>query len=583
MKFLLFIAFFSLIFPNRPTTARPAVSQIDSVNAIPYEYIVSHLNESVVIFEKNVARARDARYLYGEAVALDKLSLAYGLSGKHDKANEVLLKAARIFEELNEFEELSMVYGGYGFGIKRRDLKSANNYMRQGIAIAEDHNLSQNLTTLYDNYGVLKRMEGKSDSAFYFFSKALRLKRQLKDSVGIPYSLNKLAEMLALRGRYQKALALMAESDAIRSKEEGEFGRAENLVHYGGIYRTMRDYQTAVRYYRQAVEKGKPLQYKYLVQYAYQQLTELYELRGDDARALTNYRRYVAYKDSVNNSDINNKIAELQIAYESEKKDRQLTEKALDLRNKSLQLFAALISIVLLSIIFFFIYRNYRQKQHHILKEVQWQNQLKQSELEQKLTAEKLRISRDLHDNIGSNLTFIINALDNLNNVSDADLLNQKLSGVGAFGRETLTDLRDTIWALKHDDGDTSLLVMKVQELKRKLNDAFDKPEIVVHNLMEMPAKLSSAAMLNLYRMIQEALQNAVKHARASRVTVTFSRTESEVCVTVHDDGNGFDPQTITYGNGLENMKNRCEALEGKFTFVSSAAGTRLTFTVPAK
>ncbi len=554
---------------------------IDSVNAIPYSYIVSHMEECITVFKNNAQKARKHAYDYGEAVALNKLSLAYGLSGKHDQSVEALLRAARIFERLNAYAELSMVYGGYGYGIKRRDLHSANFYMRKGIHIAESHGLKENLATLYDNYGVLKQMEDKSDSAYFYFSNALTLKRQLKDSVGIPYSLNKLAEMLAQQGKFKKALSLMRESDAIRNREEGEFGRAENLVYYAGIFTAMGNYDKAIDYYHRAIALGRPLQYKYLVQYAYQQLTELFEKTGKKGEALEHYRQYVAYKDSVNNAQVNNKIAELQIAYETEKKDRQLSEKELQLRNKSLQLLGALVSVGLLILVFFIWYRSSRQKQRHLLQTMHWKSQLQRSALEQKLVNEKLRISRDLHDNIGSNLTFIINALDNLARNGMGNGVTQKLASIGTFGRETLTDLRDTIWAMKHDAGDTALLVMKVQGLKQKLNEAFDRPEITAYNRLQNTLPLSSAAMLNIYRLIQEALQNAVKHANATSVKVIFSEEEDNLKITVEDDGQGFDINNIAAGNGLQNMRMRCQALNGIFTCQTSSAGTCLSFVIP--
>ncbi|NOX66440.1 MAG: tetratricopeptide repeat protein [Chlorobi bacterium] len=575
--FLLNFLFVSYIILSQTT------AKIDSVNQIPYEYIVSHLKESVTTFEKNVALAQEVNYKYGEAVALDKLALAKGMSGEHTEATNAILRAARIFEKLNKFNELSMVYGGYGYGAKRRDIETANMYMRMGIGIAEKHDLDTNLTTLYDNYGVLKKMEGKNDSAYYFFSRALKIKRKIGDSVGIPYSLNKLAEMLSESGNYNKALAFMAESDAIRNKEKGEFGRAENLIYYGEIYRSMKNYKKAIHYYKQAIRKGKPLHYKYMVQYAYQQLAELYERTDRYADALENYKFYTVYKDSLNNAEMNNKIAELQIEYETEKKDRQLTEQALELKNKSLQLIIAIVSFVFISVIFFVLYKGYKQKQRHLRDEMQLHNQIKHNELEQKFTREKLRLSQELHDNIGSNLTFIINAMDNLKNIDDSKLLQEKINGVNEFGRDTINDLRNTIWALNFDKGDTSLLVMKVQDLRQKLNESLDKPEIMVENHMKNTIQLSSTEMLNLYRMIQEALQNAIKHANANRATVIFSNTESQLIINVVDDGNGFDPQTVKFGNGFKNMRNRCKTLLGKFSFESSSKGTILSFAISKK
>jgi len=566
-----------------PVLCQTAIAQIDSVNQIQYQFIVSHLEESVTIFEENVKYARENNYLFGEAVALDKLGLALRVSGEYVKADQAILKAATIFEELEDYDKLSLVYGGYGYGLKRRNIKSANKYMKMGISIAEKYNLIQNLTSLYDNYGVLKQLEEKADSAFYYYSKALKLKRSLKDSVGIPYSLNKLAEMFAAQGQFNKAFEHLAESDSIRNKEKGDFGRTENLVHYADIYRSMQDFDTAIEYYKQALEKGKILNHPYLVQYSYQQIAELYELTGKYSDALTNQKQYMEYKENELNAEMNKKIAELEIAYETEKKDRQLSEKNLALKHKSLQLISAFLLILLICIIFYFIYRNNKIKMKHEQNKLKLQNQKKQVELQQRLTIEKLQLSSELHDNIGSNLTFMINSLDNLVNIGDVKHLNKKLNNITVFGRESIDDLRNSIWALKQDDGDTKLLVLKIQELKQKLGKVFNKPEIVVNDLIKNIIPINSTTMLNLFRIIQEGLQNAIKHAQANCITLTLSETQKNICITVKDDGIGIDQKTLKFGNGLTNIKNRCKNLNGNFSISSSPHGTTLSINIPQK
>ena len=583
MPYFIFINVLGLLMFISPVFSQSTIAQIDSINQIQYQYIISHLQESVTTFEKNVENSRNINYEYGEAVALDKLALALGISGAHDKANSAFLKAATIFEELEDYNKLSSAYGGYGYGLKRRNMTSANKYMRMGISIAEQYNLNQNLTTLYDNYGVLKLLEEQLDSAFYFYSKALGLKRQLADSVGIPYSLNKLAELFAAQGQYNKAFEYLAESDSIRSKEQGDFGRAENLAYHADIYQDMQDFDTAISYYKQAITKGIPLNYAYLVQYSYQQIAELYELTGNFRDALANQKQYMEYKENELNTQMNEKIAELEITYETEKKDRQLSEKNLALRNRSLQLTSAFLFILLISISFYIIYRNNKIKMTHKQHRMQLQNQKEQAELQQKLTEEKLQLSSELHDNIGSNLTFMINSLDNLTNSKNTANINQKLNSIGSFCRESIDDLRNSIWALKQDDGDTKLLILKVQELRQKLQKVITKPEIIVSDPTKNIIPINSTTMLNLFRIVQEGIQNAIKHANANRITLTWSETQDTINITIEDDGIGIDHKTLKYGNGLTNIKTRSKKLSGSFSIKASNPGTSIAIQIPKK
>lgn len=571
------IIFCSSIFPQ------VTKSKIDSINQIPYKYIISNLQECVGTFKKNISDAEKINYLYGRAVALDKFALAIGISGNSDESAKAFLESARIFEKLEKFDELSMVYGGYGYGTRRRDISAANKYMRMGIGISEKHNLKMNLTTLYDNYGVLKIMEEKNDSAFFFYTLALDLKRELNDSVGIPYSLNKLAEIYTIEGNFKQALLLLEESDEYRNKEIGEFGRAGNLAFHAEIEKAMNNYNSAIEYFKLALAKGKSINYKQLVKYSYQQLSDLYEMTNKYPEALNNYKLFTLYQDSLNDIKMNNRISELQIKFETEKKDRQIETNKQEIENKTLQLWISIIVFFLIIVIFLILYRNYKQKQIHNQKEVKLKNKLEKAEIIQKHSNEKIRLSRDLHDNIGSNLTFIINALENIGNQENSDLLNRKIESVSEIGRESISDLRDSIWALKLDDGDTSILLIKVNELKFKLNEIFDEPEIVVENRLSSTHFLTSAAMLNLYRIVQEGIQNAVKHAEAKKIKITFFDTESDLNISIKDDGKGFSFDKSKMGNGLENMKSRIEGLNGIFSFKSDNDGTNLTFVIPKK
>lgn len=552
-------------------------AQVDSVNQIPYEYIVSNLHKSTEIFERNITRAQSIKYDYGEAVAWDKLSLSAGMAGDHEKSATATFNAIRIFSDLNAFDELSMIYGGYGYGIKRRDLNQALKFMRKGIGIAEKNNLVKNLTTLYDNYGVLVRMEGKMDSAFFYFKKALDLKYQLGDSVGIPYSLNKIAEMYASEEKYDEAFKYLKESDKIRAREQGEYGRAENLIYYGEIFIRMGKYRQAEAYFLNAVDKGKQIDQHFMVQYCYEQLSEIYETTKRLDLALQNYKYYTAYKDSVLNLETNSKISELQIAYESEQKDRLLAETQLAVRSRTVQLTMAVSFFILILLSVFFSYYAFRSKQHRLRNELELNNKLKQAELEQNITDEKIRISKDLHDNIGSQLTFMISSIDNLETMAKNDhLLTHKLNQISSFGRETIDELRNSIWAMKQERGSIKLLLLKINQLKLKFSSTLSKPQLYISNKIEKNRLITSSQMLHIFRFVQEAVQNTVKHAEADTVNIVFFSSDSEISISIKDDGKGFDTSREYDGNGITNLKSRGIEAGGSVELKSGEDGTEV-------
>ena len=88
--------------------------------------------------------------------------------------------------------------------------------------------------------------------------------------------------------------------------------------------------------------------------------------------------------------------------------------------------------------------------------------------------------------------------------------------------------------------------------------------------------KLSSVEGMNVYRTIQEAINNSLKYAKASHIKIEAVKEANQTKITVSDDGIGFNEAEINYGNGLNNMKKRINEIDGKLTIFSSEKGTSI-------
>ncbi|MBA4851513.1 7TM-DISM domain-containing protein [Emticicia sp. BO119] len=206
--------------------------------------------------------------------------------------------------------------------------------------------------------------------------------------------------------------------------------------------------------------------------------------------------------------------------------------------------------------------------------------------LENKLTLqyEKERISRDLHDSVGSQLTIVATSLDAATYLAHKQKLEpQKLEKINENVREAVQNLRDTIWATHQ----TSISLDDFDKRLRNyiLNAIEDKLSVSINLKLNNPAiSISSMQAINLFRVIQEAIQNVLKHAQASKISITCEQTEGEISITISDNGIGMAeaPTKNTESYGVRNMRNRIDEVKGKFMIESvTGGGTTISIVLP--
>ncbi len=573
----MYYVFLFCFFLTQLIYADDSLKEIDAINNThTYDYIVTNLRSSISSLTDNLHKARQENYVYGEATTLSKLGLAYYFAGKYDLAAECYIKAFELFDQLHNYNELSAAYGEFGYQLKRQDLQKAIRYMQLAIGIAESFNLSDELRCkLYDNYGVLKEMNNEYDSAFVFYSRALRMKEQRNDIYGIPYSLNKIAGLLALQKNYTAAYQYLRRSDEYRRKENTDYGRSENLSLWADIFFMQHKYDSAAIFYQRALELAQANGYAYLQQYCYEKMAKTYQLKNDFRNALFYYQKYVAQKESIDNKVTREKIAELEIAYETAQKDIIIARKEAEIQWRTNWLLIAIVAVIILSALVVLIYYYQKNKRKREKEEMELRNRLREAELTNTIAAEKLRISRELHDNIGARITLFINYLDTLHELKHK-IEREVYELLRNYGKETLNELRTTIWAIKIESGTLKDLIYRIRNLGQNMMVSEPSLQINISSSVDETLHLSSLHMLNLYRIIQEACQNIIKHSGATKAEISFSRNYESLLLRICDNGKGFNVETVAEGNGIANMKARCEEINGIFNIMSSSSGTTI-------
>jgi len=490
----------------------------------------------------------------------------YTEKGRFDEAIKVFQQCIEDSRAFNSPENESICLSELGYTYDRlKNYQRSIELNRQALVLTKDSIIKGRI---YGMIGIAYDELMQYDSALFYNRKAIDL-FQKNNAVNFETIwLSNLGNTLVKIGKYEEALEVLRKAElnnlAAGSKSSvlsANIGRA--LMETNNI-------REAKNYLNDALEIAKITENKRSEEEAEFLLSQWFERIQDYESALVHYKIHTQIKDSLYQLETVREAEELQVKYESVTKDKLISDKELEIERKNVEVqqsnFRNLILgiLVLLAAAFsYFIYRVQVQKRRRA-----------KAENEQRIIEQKLSLSKELHDNIGSQITFMIHSIEGIAYQSKEGKSKLKLMEVSDFGREVMDDLRNTVWVMKQEQGDLNTLHAKLLEIKSKTGESGVEVRELSGN-----AVLSAVQLLNLHRIALEAIQNALKYAKAQSIGVSLQVVRDKVILMISDNGKGFDLEEANQGNGLLNMKSRAESIAAKLT-ISSTLGTGTTIKV---
>jgi signal transduction histidine kinase len=182
--------------------------------------------------------------------------------------------------------------------------------------------------------------------------------------------------------------------------------------------------------------------------------------------------------------------------------------------------------------------------------------------MKQQIVNERERISRELHDNIGSQLSYISNNIDWLAETQGSfskEEETKRLSIVNDTAKNLVSDLRETIWAMKKESIMLDELADKLKSFLQSQCILKPQMDVVITENIKKNYSFSPTEALNVFRTCQEAIVNSIKHSQAEKICFTIqSGVTEDFSFTIEDNGKGFVPEKNYKDHyGLENMMHR--------------------------
>ncbi|MCP3929249.1 MAG: tetratricopeptide repeat protein [Bacteroidetes bacterium] len=622
-------------------------TKINILNDLAWNYRKKDYQKSLDYAEQALRMSNKANYQYGEAQSLVCIGVINDYNGKYKETQDLLNAALKIQNERHDSFEIARIWLLLGNVQKKQGkYEDAVYSYYQGLSISESGNLGDFTASFYNGLAGVKKNQGIRDEAKSYYQQALEIKKREKspphrlavsyynyaiflaggkefdealpllenagrilDSVG---NIRGYAKVLDSRGsifletnRLKEALNSYESSIALKEKLEDWEGVAVSHLHLGDHAKKLKKYTLSLEYYNSCLKTSSDYGYLEYVAKAYEGLYSVYSQINKHDLALENYKNYITFRDSLFDEKTNTAIAEIETKYETEKKEREILalerendKKALALQRTKNITFSIIGLLVLIATVIGFSYRNAKQKRKaaQLLREKD--KQLHESELEgmkqkSELRAmnatldgqeqERKRIAEALHSSMGSLLSALklhfssLVEKTNLANSSEKQLLHKTF--------ELVDEAADTNRKIAHRILPPVLmrfgLTVALEDQIEKLSSPGIKAGI---NVFGLENRLPENLELMLYRSIDELLNNILKHAHATEITLQITELEDQLNIIVEDNGRGFDydPANPNYGMGLNNIQARVKHLGGSFEIDSSAGnGTSVILNIP--
>jgi signal transduction histidine kinase len=483
---------------------------------------------------------------------------------------------AILYHDFEDYEK-GIEYGKIAFKIMNEAKKKEYRYL-----IFANNSIAIN----FDDWG-------KGDSALYYHYMNVDYLKHVKDSTRFSFVFNNIGNTLLKQEKFEQARKMILRALTLNKMSKKVYNLATNYTNLATIDYELKNYESAKANFVLANQYARESESIEKIRDVIQQEAWFYKKTGDYKMALEKQEAFYVLRDSIFNKDRAQKVAEMETKYETEKKERDLAEtranlaeKDLEVERKNLFFYGATGIAIIFALLGFLIFKQQRLKNRQLQREAELKEALARIETQNKLQEQRLRISRDLHDNIGSQLTFVTSSLDNLKYKLDGEdsVVSQKLDAISQFTTQTIYELRDTIWAMNKEK-------INMDDLRVRISNFIDKAgsvrdgityQFLISEKIDVEDSMPSVQGMNVYRIIQEAINNSLKYSEASNIEVFLDVQQDLYVLEIKDNGKGFHSESVSKGNGLANIEKRTRDLKGESVIESEPGkGTRILITFP--
>lgn len=551
---------------TRLTAAKKTVGYITAKNTdetLPVARI--GLNLAMKLHDKKVT-----------GLMLRSMGAIYFLKGNYDSTAHYYDKAAQALGSINQqhvladdYIKLAEVYA------RQKSYDKAITLYNAAIDLAPKTGTRQTLMLALHGLGQLYEARQNYQEALTFYRQSfdigdsLDFVKKAKENTSEAYSHNFMGDVLG--SMKQKNIQAPDILKTIETKKalNDTLALTINYFNLGQLYKSKRMYPQALDALQSCLQYATQINYTDMQNSAVNEIADLYGQMGDYKQSLFYLKKHAILSTAKNSKTID----ELQTKYEITQREDQLLKQQFEITKRNYWMIGIIVFVLLMLLIVFVFYKQAQLKQR---------NAAMQAIIETE-ESERRRIAQDLHDSVSQtmsaakiNLTVIGGELPFVSD--DQRKRFEKAINLVDYGfREVRTISHNMMpWAL-HKTGLAQVIKHFIENIE---NDT-----IAINFYSKgFDAPFDDTIEIILYRVLQESVNNVMKHANASRLDISLIRDETNMSLTIEDNGLGFDaakPEAYS-GMGLNNLRSRINFLKGKVELDSQVGrGTLVSVYVP--
>ncbi|WP_369992936.1 tetratricopeptide repeat protein [Winogradskyella sp.] len=542
-----------------------------------YQKALEHLDTNIRYFKN------DSTLM---SYALFQVGVIHNETGNYEKSLKTYFDILKIFETKKDSFAIASTLNSIAVinGQMDRNDEAIDNFKR-AVIIFEALDKQRDMSNTLKNIGEMYLIKNDVKQARTYLERSLEIAKEIDQVHAKSMALHILGKTY-LDDEPQTAFRYLSEAEAELQGTNFNNVKISVFRDLGAYYTSQNNDDTAIRYYQKALEIAEMTNDVPSLRDLNKSLSDVYFKQSDYGKAYNYQKAYIVYKDSILSEEKIKAVNQLQIQFETEKKEKEIIAQELQLnkqeeayQKKQVQynyMTGIAIFLLLTSILIFFGFKQRQKRKTQEILTLKREHQIKTLEaLIEGEENERFRIAKELHDGVNGDLSAIKYKLSSL-----MEMNNKVIKEAIAMIDDSCKQVR----AISHDLVPPSLenfnLVEATEVYCNNLNETHSSTEIVFQYLGDAIA-VSKKVEINMFRIIQELVTNSLKHAEATVVNVQISNRNAHIQITVEDNGIGFNKDEVTSkGIGLGNVQSRVEYLNASIDLISNENGTSYTIDI---